>query len=161
MKSGTLLVIALLLIAPVSAPAQTGGEVELPQIAEIALGEFSEIHNNPNVLTVELRSDAAIGTAMFPLAQSPEAIALDGIGIENLVVLIIDETSAAEEVAAAAARFSTAGCDVRRLSGNAAGWIAAGLAGPAAPRQSVRPGDVRFVIPRGLCEAGEPVQIFE
>ena len=161
MNPGTLPVLALLLTAPVAPLAQTGDEAAMPQLAELALGEFNEIHLHPNVLTVELRAGTAIGTAMFPLARSPEAIALDDIGTQCLVVLIVDDTSVAEKVAAAAARFGTAGCALRRLSGDAAGWIAAGLAGPAAPRQSVRPGDVRFVIPRGLCEAGEPVQIFE
>jgi len=133
----------------------------MPRLAEMPIGEFDSLHHQPNVLTVELRADAAIGAAMFPLAQSPEAIAQDDIGTDCLAVLIIDDTSAAEEVAAADARFSAARCELRRLSGDATSWIAAGLAGPAARRQSVRPGDVRFVIPRGLCEAGEPVQVFE
>jgi len=48
---------------------------------------------------------------------------------------------------------------LRRLPGGAAGSIAANLAGPAAPRQSDRSGGTRFVIRRGLCDAGEPVQI--
>jgi len=161
MKPGNLLVAALLAAVLAADPARAGDEAAIPGLAEMPLGEFNEIHHQPNVLTIELRADAAIGVATFPLAQRPEAIAQDGIGTDCLAVLIIDDTSDAEKVAAAAARFGAAGCDLCRLSGDAAGWIAAGLAGPAAPRQSVRPGDVRFVIPRGLCEAGEPVQVFE
>jgi len=161
MKPGIPLVAALLAAVLAAGPARPGEKAATPQLAEMPLVEFTEIHHQPNVLTVELRAETAIGAAMFPLARRPEAIAQDDIGSDCLAVLITDDTSAAEVVAAAVARLSTAGCKLHRLSGDETGWIAAGLAGPAAPRQSVRPGDVRFVIPRGLCEAGEPVHVFE
>lgn len=161
MKHHTRPAVVLLLAVLVAFPARPEEGAAPPQLAEMTLEEFTEIHHQPNVLTVELRADAAIAAAMFPLARSPAAIAEDDISADCLAVLVIDDSSAAEEVAAAADRFLASGCGLFRLTGGAASWIEAGLAGPAAPRQSARPGEVRFVIPRGLCEAGEPVQVFE
>lgn len=161
MNRSTRQIAALLAGVLVIGPARTEEVPSTPVLAEMPLGEFAEIHSQRHVLTVELRADTAIAVAMFPLAQRPDAFTRDDIGADCLAVFIIDDASAAEEVAAAAARFGAAGCELRRLSGDAAGWTAAGLAGPAAPRQSIRPGDVPFVIPRGLCEPGKPVQTFE
>jgi len=142
------------------AVAQAGPDQALPRFAGITIEEYAEAHHQNGVLTLELRADEAIGAAMFELARRPQAIAQTEIAEGCLAVLVIDETTGAAEVIAAMARFD-AHCEMRQLAGDADAWIAAGLAGPAEPRPRVKPGDVPFVIPRGLCEAGEPVQTFD
>lgn len=135
-------------------------EPGMPELLPISIENYSEIHHDPGVLTVELRTDEAVGAAMFERARRLQAITSEETAGDCLAVLIIDATSPAAEVAAAVARLAGAGCALRRLEGEAAQWIAAGLAAPALPHPAPRPGEVPFIIPRGLCEARDPVQSF-
>ncbi len=148
--------VAWLMLA-VSVPAQNGDTL----LAEpITIGEYDQIHHDAGVSSIELRADDAVGVAIFELARRSEAFEDAEIGAGCIAVLIIDETSLPSDVAQAVERFATAGCELRRLEGDATQWIGAGLAVPAKPRPKLGPGDVPFIIPRGLCEPRDPVQTF-
>lgn len=151
--------IAGLVLAAAAADAGDN-DIPLPELPEITVEAFLDRSHDPGLLTIELRADRSVDAATFGAAQRPLAIAPSGIRVNCLAVLIIDETSRTSEVVDAIDRFGGAGCEMRRLVGDAPAWIAAGLAGPAEPRQSLQPGDVPFIIPRGLCEPLDPVQTF-
>jgi hypothetical protein len=59
------------------------------------------------------------------------------------------------------ARLANAGHPVWLLTGGVAAWSAAGGAVEVPDTRYAQPGRVPFLIPRGLCEGGEPAQVFE
>ena len=59
------------------------------------------------------------------------------------------------------ARLANAGHPVWLLSGGLDSWSAAGGEVEIPDTTYARPGRVPFLIPKGLCEGGEPVQVFE
>lgn len=58
-------------------------------------------------------------------------------------------------------RLTDAGHQVWLLSGGMAAWIDAGGQVEIPETAYTRPGRVPFLIPKGLCEGGEPAQVFE
>lgn len=161
MRSSACMIVGLFLAVLPVGTAIAGDEPAVDELTELSLETFAEIYRQPHVVTLELRARSAAGGAIVPFARRPETVTDVAAGGKCLAVLIIDQTSGAREVAVTLERFGQAGCTLHHLSGDAADWIAAGLAVPSAPRGTVRPGEVPFVIPRGLCEPGEPVQIFD
>ena len=153
-----LLAVLSLVLTAVGGPTGAQNVPEPPDLPEMPVSTYAEIHHDKTVLTVDLRAEKAIGAAMFELARRPEAFS----DIPNgcLAVLIIDDTVSRQDVADAVSLFGDRGCTVFRLAGNAADWVAARLAGKAKPRKRRGPGDVPFIVPRGLCERLDPAQVF-
>ncbi len=153
-----LLAVLFLVLAAVGGPAGAQNAPVPQDLPEMPISRYVEIHHDKTVLTVDLRADEAIGAAMFELARRPEAFS----DIPNgcLAVLIIDDTVSRQDVADTVSLFRNRGCEVFRLAGNAADWVAARLAGKASPRNRRGPGDVPFIVPRGLCDPLDPVQVF-
>ncbi len=80
---------------------------------------------------------------------------------EMPVVLVLPEPYDPAHLQAWARRLEGAGLLVRWLEGGMPAWRAAGLS-VASPEHAYRkPGTVPFVVPRGLCEMGEPAQVFK
>ena len=80
---------------------------------------------------------------------------------EMPVVLILPEPHDPAYLQAWTRRLENAGLSVRWLEGGLPAWRAAGLS-VASPEHAYRkPGTVPFVVPRGLCEMGEPAQEFK
>lgn len=149
----------LVLILGRGLPGLADSGQPLPDLPEMTVETYARVHHDESVLTVELRSDAAIGAAMFERTLRPAAI--DRVPERCEAVLVMDETTARDEAARAAERLAGTGCRLFRLQGRAEDWIAAGIAAPAEPRRRIRPGDVPFVVPRGLCESNPPAQVFD
>lgn len=77
------------------------------------------------------------------------------------LVLLLPEVVAEQLVDDWFRRLSNAGYQVWILDGGLAGWIDAGGATEIPEFTYTRPGSVPFLIPRGLCEGGEPSQVFD
>lgn len=142
-----------------AAPVLTDTGEHLVNLPMMQVADYAAIHHDRNVLTVEMRADSAIGAAMFELPQ--RAAGIEKVPAGCVAVLVADETTDADEEKQVTDRLRAAGCKVTRLAGSAKDWIAAGLAAPSRPRKRVRPGDVPFVVPRGLCESNPPAQVFD
>ncbi len=147
-----------LVLTAVGGPTGAQDAPVLRDLPEMPVSTYAEIHHDKTVLTIDLRAEKAIGAAMFELARRPEAFS----DIPNgcLAILIIDGAVPRQDVADAISLFGNRGCTVFRLAGNAADWVATHLAGKARPRKRRGPGDVPFIVPRGLCERLDPAQVF-
>ena len=143
-------------IGSAAEPAPSG--LELPVIS---IEAFAEAGADPRLILIDLRDQAAITAAMIEGAMRPSDIGPDEIADQCITVLVADPNTAVETITAAAARFQASGCEVRLLAGDADAWWAAGLAAPARPRGQRRPGEVPFIVPRGLCDGKEPAQVFD
>lgn len=77
------------------------------------------------------------------------------------VVLVLPEPYDPAYLKAWTRRLEDAGLSVRWLEGGLPGWRAAGLSVASPEHEYSTPGTVPFVVPRGLCEMGEPAQEFK
>lgn len=134
---------------------------EMTELPMIAVDEFAENRTDPGMLIIELRGEDAAHATMIDGAMRPADIRDDEIPNPCLAVLVTGSDTEVAVIAATAARFRAAGCAPRRLAGDADAWLAAGLTAPARPKGQRRPGEVPFIIPRGLCDRKEPAQVFE
>ncbi len=165
-RPGAVIAALVLAAAPGLADTDTGAALsDLPDLLDLSdlpiipVADYAAIHHGANVLTVEMRADSAIGAAMFEFPRRPATI--ETVPPDCVAVLVTDATTSAADAAQTAARLRAAGCRVARLDGAARDWVAAGFAAPSRPRKPLRPGDVPFVIPRGLCESNPPAQVFD
>lgn len=77
------------------------------------------------------------------------------------VVLLTPETVDPALIESWRARLADAGRKVWLLSGGMAAWVDAGGEVEIPETSYAHPGRAPFLIPRGLCERGEPAQVFE
>jgi hypothetical protein len=151
--------VAAALLLGASAARAANAAIPAPEdLPEFAIAAVAEARSDPRVLFVELRGDAAVAAATVEGAMRPDEIQPNEISAQCITVFIADAETGAETLAAAAKRFRAAGCELRRLAGDAEAWRVGGLARPKGQR---RPGEVPFVVPRGLCEGEQPAQVFE
>jgi thiosulfate/3-mercaptopyruvate sulfurtransferase len=77
------------------------------------------------------------------------------------VVLLTPETFDSTTIESWHVRLADAGHPVWLLSGGMAAWVDAGGEVEIPETSYAHPGRAPFLIPRGLCERGEPAQVFE
>lgn len=115
----------------------------------------------PLVLDIRGREAYLTGTlsGAFDAGTDPKGYLPDHGG--DPVVLLVADTLDPERLAAWIARLADAGHPVWLLTGGLAGWAKAGGTIEQPDAAYTQPGRVPFLIPRGLCEGGEPAQVFE
>jgi len=115
----------------------------------------------PLVLDVRGRADYNAGTIVGALngGVDPKGYLADGRG--GRLVLLMRGDYDADVLDAWVRRLIDAGHTVWVLQGGLAAWIKSGGAIETPEHSYTRPGSVPFLIPRGLCEIGEPAQVFE
>ncbi|WP_428605275.1 rhodanese-like domain-containing protein [Sedimenticola sp.] len=115
----------------------------------------------PLILDVRGRADYRAGTIAGALdgGVEPRGYLADGSG--GRLVLLLPAWADERLIDAWFARLTDAGHRVWILQGGLPAWIAAGGVTEVPDFSYIRPGSVPFLIPRGLCEGGEPSQIFE
>ncbi|MCW8980426.1 MAG: rhodanese-like domain-containing protein, partial [Altibacter sp.] len=132
-----------------------------PVVSAVELQVWLDESDPPLILDVRGRADyhsKTIAGAMNA-GVDPNGYLADGRG-GRLVLLIRDEVNN-ENIAAWFSRLVNAGHEVWILQGGLAGWIEAGGATETPEFSYTRPGSVPFLIPRGLCEGGQPAHVFE
>lgn len=112
---------------------------------------------------LDVRGRQAYRTGTLPGAFNA---GLDPLGYlpdhnEDPVVLLAPEDIDSGQLAAWQSRLHNMGHPVWLLMGGMAAWIAAGGSIEQPNTHYTKPGRVPFLIPRGLCEGGEPAQVFE
>lgn len=160
-QRAAVITVALLLAIADRGLADAPPPPEVTELPVIAVGDFAEERTDPGMLIIELRGDDAVHATMIDGAMRPADIRDDEIPDPCIAVLVADSDTEVVAITVAVARFRAAGCAPRRLAGDADAWRAAGLTAPARPKGLRRPGEVPFIIPRGLCEGKEPAQVFE
>lgn len=132
-----------------------------PVVSASKLQVWLQEDDPPLVLDVRGRADYDAGTIVGALngGVDPQGYLADGRG-GRLVLLTPDQADAAV-INAWVARLVDAGHEVWLLQGGLAGWIKSGGAIETPEFSYTRPGSVPFLIPRGLCEMGEPAHVFE
>ncbi|AKH20983.1 rhodanese-like domain-containing protein [Sedimenticola thiotaurini] len=114
-------------------------------------------------LVLDVRGRAAYHAGTIPGALNgglePKGYLPDGSG--GALVLLTPEGADHVLTTAWVTRLVDAGHQVRVLQGGLAAWLAAGGEMETPEFSYTRPGSVPFLIPRGLCEGGEPAHVFE
>lgn len=115
----------------------------------------------PLVLDVRGRAAYHAGTIVGALnaGMDPKGYLPGGEG--GGVVLLLPEDAADAVVTAWSDRLTDAGHQVWVLQGGLLRWVEAGGETETPEFSYTRPGSVPFLIPRGLCEGGEPAHVFE
>ncbi len=115
----------------------------------------------PLVLDVRGRQAYLAGTlpGAFGAGSDPKGYLPEHSG--DPVVLLTPDRLDAGLLAAWTARLADAGHPVWLLTGGMAAWTEAGGSIERPDAAYAQPGRVPFLIPRGLCEGGEPSQVFE
>ncbi len=132
-----------------------------PVVSARELQAWLQEADPPLVLDVRSRSDYNAGTIVGAMngGIDPRGYLADGRG--GRLVLLTHESADAAVINAWVVRLSAAGHEVWLLRGGFNEWIKSGGAIERPEFSYTRPGSVPFLIPRGLCEMGEPAQVFE
>ncbi|MEJ2590121.1 MAG: rhodanese-like domain-containing protein [Candidatus Thiodiazotropha sp.] len=148
--------VLILLALPVSA-----GEPARHAIDARRLAAWLDTPDPPLVLDVRGREAYLAGTlpGAFDAGTDPKGYLPDHSG--DPVVLLVPDTLDPGRLARWTARLADAGHPVWLLTGGMAAWVEAGGAVEQPDAAYAQPGRVPFLIPRGLCEGGEPAQVFE
>jgi rhodanese-related sulfurtransferase len=132
-----------------------------PTVSAQQLRAWLDAIDPPLILDVRGRADYRAGTLAGALdgGVDPRGYLADGNG--GRLVLVLSEDADERVIDAWFARLANAGHQVWILEGGLAGWIEAGGTTEVPEFSYTRPGSVPFLIPKGLCEAGEPSQVFD
>lgn len=153
-------VVAGFLLILLAAPA-CAGQPALQTIDAQRLAAWLDSPDPPLVLDVRGREAYLAGTlpGAFDAGIDPKGYLPDHGG--NPVVLLAADTLDPERLAIWTAKLADAGHPVWLLTGGLTGWAEAGGTIVQPDAAYTRPGRIPFLIPRGLCEGGEPAQVFE
>jgi len=152
--------IAVLLLILPTAPVLAGSPAA-NAIDALQLMAWLASPDPPQVIDVRGRQAYRSGSlpGAFDAGSDPMGYLPDRNG--DPVVLLAAQTLEPERLAAWTARLADAGHPVWLLTGGLAAWIEGGGAIEQPGASYTQPGRVPFLIPRGLCEGGEPAQVFE
>ncbi len=146
----------LLLVISGTLEARGYGVVQAPELARW-LGTAED-----RLLVVDVRERAAYRTGTIPGAlyagSDPAGFLPDGRG--GAVVLLISHPPDSQRLGDWVRRFGNAGHRVHVLEGGLPAWGRAGYTVETPQEYLARPGNVPFVIPRGICENKPPIQAF-
>ncbi len=139
------------------------GEVaaQRPKVSAETLATWLNNSDPPLVLDVRGRTAYRSGTVPSAVDGGIDPLGfLPGGGGDSIVLLMADKADAAI-IDAWFNRLANAGHQVWILENGLSGWVEAG--GEVVEPETVytKPGTVPFVIPKGICEGNEPVQVFE
>ena len=152
------IVVALLIL--LAAPA-TAGSPAFDTIDALQLMAWLDSPDPPLVLDVRGRQAYLTGTlpGAFDAGSDPLGYLPDHSG--DPLVLLTPDSLDHERLATWTARLVDAGHPVWLLTGGITAWIEGGGGIEQPDAAYAQPGRVPFLIPRGLCEGGEPAQVFE
>ena len=138
-------------------------QAQINIIEPMALARLLDSRSPPLLLDVRGREAYLQGSLPGALDAGidPAGFLPDGRGGEVVLIskagITVDSISLADWLT----RLADFNFRVIILKGGFAAWRAAGLPVERHASSFTRPGTVPFVIPRGLCEPGEPAQIYE
>ncbi len=152
-------IVALLLIllaVPVSAAQPTLQAIDVQRLVA-----WLDTPDPPQVLDVRGREAYLAGTlpGAFDAGTDPNGYLPDHSG--DPVVLLAPDRLDPGRLASWMARLADTGHPVWLLRGGMTAWVEGGGAVERPDASYAQPGRVPFLIPRGLCEGGEPAQVFE
>jgi len=148
------------LLTLLAAPA-TAGSPAFNTIGALKLMVWLDSPDPPLVLDVRGRQAYLKGTlpGAFDAGSNPLGYLPDHS--RDPVVLLTPDALDPEQLATWMARLADVGHPTWLLTGGMAAWIEAGGSIVQPEAAYTQPGRVPFLIPRGLCEGGEPAQVFE
>jgi thiosulfate/3-mercaptopyruvate sulfurtransferase len=148
------------LLTLLAVPLTVCSQGPTPITAQQLLGWLAE-PDPPLILDLRGRQRYRSGTlpGAFDAGTDPKGYLPDHSG--DPVVLLTARQPDPRWLGSWVARLANAGHPVRLLSGGLEAWSAAGGEVEIPHTGYAQPGRVPFLIPKGLCEGGEPVQVFE
>lgn len=148
--------ILILLALPVSAGQPAPHAIDAQRLAT-----WLEAPDPPLVLDIRGREAYLKGTlpGAFDAGTDPKGYLPDQSG--DPVVLLTPKTLDPGRLVTWFKRLSAAGHPVWQLTGGMAAWVDGGGAVEQPDVSYAQPGRVPFLIPKGLCEGGDPAQVFE
>lgn len=142
-------------------PAPGDVSARWPVVSAGELQVWLDETDPPLILDVRGRADYHIKTIAGAMNAGIDPKGYLPDGRDGRLVLLMQGGIDNEVIAAWFTRLVNAGHKVWILQGGLAGWIEAGGATETPEFSYTRPGSVPFLIPRGLCEGGEPAHVFE
>ena len=130
-------------------------------ISAEALAERLDSTRPPLILDIRGREKYLEGAIPGALDAGTEPAGFLPDNSGDFLVLIVTDSSAIDYIAPWVARLHKAGHPVLVLDGGFISWRNSGRPIVQPEVSFTRPGTVPFLIPRGLCEGGEPAQVFE
>jgi thiosulfate/3-mercaptopyruvate sulfurtransferase len=151
------IVVIILLLSGTQAVSSQGIE----SISAASLDTWMDAPDPPLILDVRGRQAYQAGTlpGAFNAGRDPLGYLPDHSG--DPVVLLVPETFDPILMESWRARLVDTGHRVWLLSGGMAAWVDAGGEVEIPETSYAQPGRAPFLIPKGLCERGEPAQVFE
>jgi thiosulfate/3-mercaptopyruvate sulfurtransferase len=157
---GGLLVLAIAAIAP-----NLGRAVEqcgTQQVSPTALSQTLMDGKDANLLLIDTRSrrDFLVGTlpTAITVGKLQDIIAGSHEDRQDAYVVILTKDGGLDDTTLdLVERLCAEGVETWLLQGGINGWLAAGIGLEKPEDRLTVPGNVPFVIPRGLCEMNEPI----
>lgn len=153
------LMVLFLLFGP-SGTAASADQV-LPRLSAEAVAAALASSTPPLVLDVRGRGVAAQGTIAGAVNAGTDPSGFRPDGQDSQTVLLTEWPPAPDLLTAWRQRLESFGYAVSVIDGGYAAWRQAGLPVDIDRGRLIKPGSVPFTIPRGLCEANTPAQVFE
>lgn len=131
---------------------------ELHRIGPQTLADWMNRPNPPLLLDIRGRAAYLDGTVSGALdaGSDPAGFLPDSRGGDAVLIPAMNQ-----DLKPWYARLADYGYRVNVLNGGIVDWHAGGLPVERPETSFVRPGTVPFVIPRGICELNEPVEVFD
>jgi thiosulfate/3-mercaptopyruvate sulfurtransferase len=157
---GGLLVLVVATIAP--NPSRAVEQCGAQQISPAALNQTLVEGNNANILLIDTRSrdDFLVGTlpTAITVAKLQDIIAGTHDDRQDAYVVVVTKEGDLDDATLDwVERLCAGGVETWILQGGINGWLAAGIGLEKPEDRLTVPGNVPFVIPRGLCEMNDPV----
>jgi len=156
----TLVTIASIIVITLFQVSQSFS-AQWPGITAESLLTWMDTTNPPLVLDVRGRSAYRAGTLLGAFNAGIDPLGYLPDDTKDAVVMIIPVDAGPVFVDAWFKRLTNAGHEVWVLEKGLAAWVKAGGKIEKSEVSYIRPGSVPFVIPKGMCEGGEPSVIFK
>jgi len=153
------LVVLFLLFGPVGTVASA--DQDLPRLSAEAVAAALASSAPPLVLDVRGRGVAAEGTIAGAVNAGTDPSGFLPDGQDRQAFLLTPWPPAPELLTTWRQRLEAFGYAVSVVDGGFAAWRQAGLPVDIGRGRLIKPGSVPFTVPRGLCEANTPAQVFE
>ena len=144
-----------------SAGAPSAGAPDWIVIGPAVFNDRLNSTNPPLALDIRGRETYLAGTIRGALHAGTNPQGFLPASGNGLVVLIAAEGAEDEYIESWIRRIRDAGHTVAVLEGGFSGWRDRGYPVVQPDVSFKKPGTVPFLIPRGICEGGEPAQVFD
>jgi rhodanese-related sulfurtransferase len=157
---GGLLVLVFAAIAP--NPGRAAEQCGTQQVSPAALSQTLMEGNDANLLLIDTRSrhDFLVGTlpTAITVGKLQDIIARTHEDRQDAYVVVVTKDGGLDDTTLEwVERLCAEGVETWVLQGGINGWLAAGIGLEKPEDRLTVPGNVPFVIPRGLCEMNDPV----